>query len=95
MGYQKLLIDNVTCSRRFHVTFDPEAPTVPEVKLTCPYCDLTVFSAKNHPPVKLARQENLVQTMNLSDDIIRSCEFSDSFKVGGVGKVYKENSEKR
>lgn len=94
MGYQKLLIDNVTCSRRFHVTFDPEAPAVPEVNVKCPFCDFTVFTAKNHPPVILARQENLVQTMNLSDNIVRTCEFSDTFKVGGVGKVYKDQTVK-
>lgn len=77
MGYQKFLIDNVTCSRRFHVVFDPDAPAAAKTEVRCAYCDMTIFSAENHPPVKVARQENLVQTAQLSDHLIRKCDFRD------------------
>lgn len=77
MSYKKVLVDNVTCSRRFHVTFDDEAAKVAETKAECPYCGITIFSAQNHPPVKVARQENLVKTTKLSDQVIKACEFKD------------------
>lgn len=79
MGYQKFLVDNVTCSRRFHITFDPDAAPVAKTEAVCPYCDMTIFTAENHAPVRLARQENLVQTAQLSDSIVRKCEFRDTF----------------
>jgi len=79
MGYQKLLIDNVTCSRRFHITFDSDAPKIASVEVKCPYCDIVIFAAENHPEVRFARQENLIQTGSLSDNIIRQCDFTDEF----------------
>ncbi len=84
MGYQKFLVDNVTCSRRFHITYDPDAPTVAKTEAKCPYCNLVVFTAENHAPVRLARQENLVQTAQLSDSIMRKCDFEDTFSAKTV-----------
>jgi hypothetical protein len=83
MSYQKFLVDNVTCSRRFHVTYDDEAKTVAKTSITCPHCSIVLWSAENHAPVKLARDENLVKTTQLSRDLVRECEFKDQF-VNGV-----------
>ena len=75
MAYQKMLIDNVTCSRRFHVTFDDSDQPLPQVSVDCPFCGVRLFEKQNHPPVNLARQENLVTTAALSDDLVRECRF--------------------
>lgn len=79
MSYQKILIDNTKCSRRFHITFDSEAKLKAKVKIDCPFCDQVIFEEENHPPVTLARQENLVQTARLSDLLVRECRFQDTF----------------
>jgi hypothetical protein len=78
MAYQKLLVDNVVCSRRFHLTYDDEAAKQPTVEVKCQHCGLTVFAAKDHPPVKFARDENLIQASELSENIIRRCEMVDN-----------------
>ena len=77
MSYKKMLVDNVGCSRRFHVSFDDEATNVPRTEVRCQFCNEVVFSAENHPPVKLAREENLVKTSQLSDTLMSSCSFTD------------------
>ncbi len=77
MAYEKILVDNITCSRRFHITFDNEAEKKTDVKLKCPFCEKIIFEAKDHPSVKIARQENLIQTANLSDRLVRGCDFRD------------------
>lgn len=77
MAYHKKLIDNVVCSRRFHLTYDDSAKPQPKVEISCKYCGKKVFSAENHPPVTLAREENLVVASELSDDIIRECDMQD------------------
>ena len=79
MSYEKILIDNTVCSRRFHMTFDTEAPLVAKVEITCPHCQHVLFEAENHPPVKLARDENLVRTTTLSRNLIRECDFKDPY----------------
>jgi hypothetical protein len=79
MSYEKLLIDNTVCSRRFHLTFDHEAPLSAKVEVKCPHCDHLLFAAENHPPVKLARDENLVRTTSLSRHLIRECDFKDGY----------------
>lgn len=79
MSYQKMLVDNVSCSRRFHVTFDDEAPKQAHTEIKCPFCNVVIFAADNHPQVKLARQENLVQTAELSEQITSACEYRDVF----------------
>ena len=87
MSYTKILIDNTSCSRRFHVSFDDAGDVRPHVELKCPFCDVVVFSADNHPEVKLARQENLVQTAQLSDRLIAACDFSDPFEKIKAKKI--------
>lgn len=77
MAYEKILIDNTTCSRRFHLTFDSEAETLPRVEVRCQFCDVVIFSANNHPPVALAREENLVKTAFLSEHTVTECHFED------------------
>lgn len=93
MSYQKILVDNVTCSRRFHIAFDDEAQAAPRVEVRCQLCNAVVFSAENHPPVRLAREENLVKTASLSDHIISDCQFEDvlsqrTIKGYPTGKLY-------
>ena len=80
MSYSKFLVDNTSCSRRFHISFDDQAEKLPHVELKCPYCDVTIFSADDHPNVTLARQENLVQTALLSSNLVKECNFSDPFR---------------
>ena len=77
MSYQKLLVDNTVCSRRFHITFDDEATPVAKVEVKCPYCDITVYAAADHPPVKLAREENLIKSSTLGDVLVSECAFED------------------
>jgi DNA-directed RNA polymerase subunit RPC12/RpoP len=79
MSYEKLLVDNTACSRRFHLTFDNEAPLAAKVEVKCPHCQHMVFEAENHPPVKLARDENLVRTTSLSRNLVKECDFKDPF----------------
>lgn len=80
MGYKKIMVDNDKCSRRFHISYDPDGPKVDHVSLSCPYCDVEIFAADRHPAVQLARQENLVKTAELSDLIVRECHFKDAFQ---------------
>lgn len=79
MSYQKFLVDNVVCSRRFHVTFDDEATPVARAEIQCPHCSHLLWSADNHPPVTLARDENMVKTTQLSRNLVRECDFKDQF----------------
>ncbi|MCX6124317.1 MAG: hypothetical protein NTV34_06150 [Proteobacteria bacterium] len=79
MSYQKFLVDNVTCSRRFHVTFDDETTPVAKTSVVCPHCSQVLWSAEDHAPVKLARDENLVKTTQLSRQLTRDCQFKDRF----------------
>ncbi len=79
MSYCKVLVDNPSCSRRFHVTFDDEAQPEAKVELRCPFCDVVIFSKTDHPPATLARQENLTKTTNLSENLLTECKFRDSF----------------
>lgn len=79
MSYEKVLIDNPTCARRFHLTYESDAAKQNHVKVECPFCGVIVFEAKNHPEVKMVRQENLNQTQELSERIIKECRFEDKF----------------
>jgi len=80
MPYSKFLVDNTTCSRRFHISFDDAAEKLPHVEVKCPFCDAMIFAADDHPQVTLARQENLVQTAQLSEHLTKTCHFSDPFE---------------
>ena len=77
MAYQKILVDNTTCSRRFHITFDDAAEEMPRVEIRCQFCDAVIFAESNHPPVTLAREENLVKTAYLSENITTECKLED------------------
>ena len=79
MAYNKVLVDNPTCSRRFHITVDDEGENKPRVEVNCPHCGVTIFAAENHPEVHFARDENLTKTTRLSDNLITDCKFEDEF----------------
>lgn len=79
MSYEKFTVDNTTCSRRFHLAFDSNDSKLPRVEVKCPFCDAAVFTATDHAQVTLARQENLVQTSQLSELLTKSCNFTDTF----------------
>lgn len=85
MTYKKMLVDNPTCSRRFHIAFDDEGPKRP-VEVHCPFCDVVVFKSDSHPAVKLTREENLViQNTSMADFIVRECNMRD---------IVSENTQK-
>jgi hypothetical protein len=90
MAYQKLLIDNTTCSRRFHVTYDDAGEKLPRVEVRCQFCETVIYSAENHPAVALARAENLVKTSALSENIVTECHFKDKFSAKSI-KDYGDN----
>lgn len=83
MAYQKILVDNTTCSRRFHLTFDSNDTPLPHVEVKCQFCEAVIYRADNHPKVKLAREENLVKTASLSENITQECHFEDTFSKKG------------
>ena len=101
MTYRKFVVDNVTCSRRFHMSFDDEDSAITQVHVKCLHCGVTVFAAKNHQPVKFARDENLVKTTALAELTISECHFRDTLsertipksKIGQVGPMYPSNSK--
>ena len=82
MAYKKLLVDNTTCSRRFHITFDDESSPVQHTEIKCQHCDQIIFAEDNHPKVQLARDENLIKKTTLSDNIISQCSFEDRMPKG-------------
>ena len=77
MAYQKVLVDNITCSRRFHITFDDADASCPDVSLKCLHCGEVIFSQKDHPPARLVRDENLVKTTELSRHRTNHCQFQE------------------
>jgi len=79
MTYRKLLVDNAVCSRRFHITYDDQTPAMKQVELRCPHCEHVIFAETNHPAAKIAREENLVKTAELSDHLVLECDFEDKF----------------
>jgi beta-xylosidase len=82
MAYKKLLVDNTTCSRRFHITFDDEGTPLDHVELRCQHCNEVIFSEDNHPRAKLARDENLIKKTSLSDHLVTNCAFEDRMPKG-------------
>ena len=80
MAYQKELIDNPICSRRFHISYDDDKPKGP-VKVKCPFCTTTIFQSDSHSPVTLLRQENLITDVELSDKLVKECTFVDEFSL--------------
>ena len=84
MSYKKFLLDNITCSRRFHITFDDEGAVQAKTCLNCPHCGKEVFSAENHPAVHMQREENLVKTVSLSEHTVSGCDFVDKFSADTI-----------
>jgi hypothetical protein len=78
MAYKKFLVDNPTCSRRYHLTFNDQDKVVDHTQVLCQQCGVIIFSAKNHPQVMLAREENLTKTSQLADILVTDCAFEDS-----------------
>ena len=76
MAYKKILVDNTTCLRRFHISFDSEA-TKEKVSLHCPYCQIEVFSSKSHPKASIVRDEVLTNLSDLSQLRVKDCDFKD------------------
>ena len=79
MSYQKFTVDNPTCSRRFHITFDDDTKSVKKTSIDCPHCGQLIWQSPDHSPVKLAREENLVKTTSLSRQLVKDCKFKDSY----------------
>ena len=79
MAYKKFLLDNVSCNRRFHVSFDDEAEVVPKVEIKCDYCDVLLFEKKDHPPVKVIRDEIIIKTTKLSPYRAKDCKGEDFY----------------
>ena len=73
--YKKLLIDNATCNRRFHLVFESGSKNNCHVKVNCPHCGVVLFDNPYHPPVMLARDENLIKSPDGSEPIIYDCNF--------------------
>jgi len=94
MAYKKILVDNTTCSRRFHVTFDDDAASVPRVEVRCQVCNTVVFSEENHPPVELARAENLVKTSALSENLTSACAYEDVLSKRTTPQATKVDSNR-
>lgn len=92
MAYQKFFVDNTTCSRRFHLTFDSDNQTVDRVHVECPHCGVTVFSAKDHPPVSFQREENLVKTTALAEITVSECNFRDVLSEKTIPKSKLKHS---
>ncbi len=81
LAYKKFLVDNPSCSRRFHLSYDDESEPVTETSAKCPFCDEVIFKAKNHPEVTVARQENLIKKAELADLLMENCSFKDNFSI--------------
>jgi hypothetical protein len=75
-NYRHIEIDNPICGRRFHLAWEEgTGNVVPKVEVKCPHCDVTIFSASNHPPVILSREENLISSPDGSRPICSECKF--------------------
>ena len=87
MAYKKILVDNLTCKRRFHISFDDEGEKTALVELRCLYCDAVVFHKENHPKAKLARDEVLITLRDLSPLKTKECFFQDKFSPAPKPKI--------
>jgi hypothetical protein len=74
--YQRIIVDNTKCQRRFHIGFEKNAPLQSHTSIHCPYCDIELFHKENHPEVFLLREENLIQKPDSSaDNTMTNCFF--------------------
>ena len=67
MAYKKILVDNLSCSRRFNIAYDDNDSTQNQVSVSCQHCGAKIFTAKEHPPVTLIRDEIVINKNDLSD----------------------------
>lgn len=74
-NYKRVLIDNAVCKRRFHIAYEEGAQNEAHVQAACPHCGVVLFEAQNHPPVMLAREENLVKSPLGDAPIQYECRF--------------------
>lgn len=95
MSYQKFTVDNTTCQRRFHITYDDRHEKQPRVEVRCRFCNATVFSADNHPQVTLAREENLTKTSALSEILTSECHFEDTLSKKTIPPVLEAMAKKK
>ena len=77
MAYRKILVDNLSCLRRFHLATDDSLPVEDKVAVQCPHCHVVVFEQKKHPPVRFLRDENLIQIIDASPQQTTECHFVD------------------
>lgn len=73
--HKKILIDNAVCKRRFHLVYEENSPLKEDVLVKCPHCQITLFEEKNHAPVALVREENLVKSPTGDAKILYQCDF--------------------
>ena len=74
MAYRKVLIDSLSCRRRFHICFDDEDLCIKRSSVKCSHCGSTIYSVKNHPQIQVVRDEVLMKTTYLSDLRAEKCE---------------------
>jgi hypothetical protein len=79
MAYKKIMVDNTTCLRRFHISFDDNSPKE-KIQLKCFYCDAVVFSSDSHPRASIVRDEILVNTNYMSPCRVKKCYFKDKHR---------------
>ncbi len=74
--YQKIIIDNAVCKRRFHLVYEENSSPREHVIVKCPHCSVILFEQENHHPVLLAREENLVKSPEGDAPIVYECKFA-------------------
>lgn len=79
MAYKKFLLDNPSCNRRFHVSYNDEEEAVSSTKVQCDYCGVTLLEKKDHPPLKVSRDEIIIKTTKLSPRRTKECAIGDFF----------------
>lgn len=73
--HKKILVDNVTCKRRFHLVYEENPATYEHVVVKCPHCSVVLFEDNSHSPVLLAREENLVKSPTGEEMTVYDCAF--------------------
>ena len=79
MAYKKFLLDNPSCNRRFHVSYDDEAVPATKTSIKCDYCGIVILEKKDHPPLKVSRDEIIIKTTKLSQRRTKDCAIKDFF----------------
>lgn len=79
MAYKKFLLDNVTCNRRFHVMYDDDEKVADKTSVSCDYCGVLLMEKKDHPPIKMIRDEIIIKTTKLSSHRTKGCQGEDFY----------------